>query len=214
MLEEDCSRERNSKCKGPGVRPGSGQGHDTPGWTGQGHSSTEAKDGHYKGKALSSSATSCHSPPSSFNSIDTSPLHALCGALAITDHQGSSVWVPRTLRPKRKATYPPTSQTALLSLNLLRHLPQGCEGQSDRTLQRAQEQKLDGPGLSHSGHTRRNFEQPKQSWKRRVKLEDSHFLIGDKAAGIKTVWYWLRGRHTDQSNRTQSPETNLCIMVE
>ena len=95
--------------------------------------SPEARDGHYKGKVLSSSATSCHSPPSSFNSIDTSPLHALCGALAITDHQGSSVWVPRTLRSRRKATYPPTTPTALLSLNLLRHLPQGWEVQSDRT---------------------------------------------------------------------------------
>lgn len=59
----------------------------------------------------------------------------------------------------------------------------------------AQEQKLDGPGLSHSGHTLRNTKQPKQSWKRRVELEDSHFLTGDKAAEIRTVWYWLKGRH-------------------
>ena len=158
---------------------------------------------------MSSSATSCHSPPSSFNSIDTSSLHALCGALATTDHQGSSVWVPRTLRSRRKTTYPPTTPTALLSLNLLRHLPQGWEVQSDRTGAEA-----GWTWASHSGHTLRNTKQPKQSWKRRVKLEDSHFLIGDNAAEIRTVWYWLTGRHTNQQNRTQSPETNLCIMVE
>lgn len=37
VLEEDCSRQKNSKCKGPGVRPESRRGRDTPGWTGRGH---------------------------------------------------------------------------------------------------------------------------------------------------------------------------------
>ena len=180
------------------MTPQAGQVRDTQ--------STQAKDGHYKGKVLSSSATSCRLPPSSFNSTDTSPSHALCGALAITDHQGSA-WGPRTLRSRRKTTYPPTAPTALLSLNLLGQLPQGREVQSD------------GAGKEHRSRSRwaralplhpdtRNSKQPQQSWKRRVQLEDSHFLTEDNAAETQCG----AGLKADiQTNRTERRAQKLTF---
>ena len=185
------------------MTPQAGQVRDTQ--------STQAKDGHYKGKVSSPAATSCRSPPSSFNSTDTSPSHALCGALASTDHQGSA-WGPRTLRPRRKTTRPPTAPTALLSLNPLRQLPQGREVQSDRAVEGAQEQKPAGLGPPTP---------PRHS-----ELQTAMTILENKsAAGGLTlpdwgqrcrnpVWRWPKGRHTDQQNRTQSPETNLCIRAE
>ena len=99
-----------------------------------------------------------------------------------------------------KTTYPPTAPTALLSLNLLGQLPQGREVQSDRAGKEHRSRSRWARALPLHPDTR-NSKQPRQSWKRRVQLEDSHFLTEDNAAETQCGAGLKAGIQTNRTER-------------
>lgn len=198
MLEEDCSRERNSSVKAPGsdhevgkdMTPQAGQVRDIQ--------STEAKDGHYKGKALFTSNVVAIRP-SSFNSIDTPCMLCVMFYILTTKAAPSS---PQDSEIEKESFHLPSHQpNSPAGLNLPRHLPQGCVGQSDRMLQKSTGAEAGGR-LFHS-HTRRNSEQPKQSRERRVKLEDSHSDWGQSCSDQDSVVLAQRQTHGPIKQNTE-----------
>lgn len=74
------------------------QGHDHPGWTGQGHLVQKVQKGEVQRGGLVLISNKLFPPPLPPPASTPPSLPALCGALKITDHQGNSAWVSRTPR--------------------------------------------------------------------------------------------------------------------